>query len=257
MTPDQRSHRGPRPDQDLPQGRPRLDGLGFSVEAGTVFGCSAPTAPTSRPTVKILTTLTRPDSGQASVAGSTCWPPRPGALGHRPGRPRSGVDLEATGGEPDLQGRCTACAGPGCGAGWGMLERFGQPRAADRVARGYSGGMQRRLGIAMGLIHRPRVLFLDEPTTGLDPEVGPTCGPRSPTCPAPRADHPAHHPLPGGGGPAGRPAGHRRPRPGRGRGQPERAQGRAARRRHPGRAGRPAADGGPTPPSTGCPGSGR
>jgi ABC-2 type transport system ATP-binding protein len=52
-----------------------------------------------------------------------------------------------------------------------LLERFGLAEAADRVSRGYSGGMQRRLDIAMGLIHRPRVLFLDEPTTGLDPEV--------------------------------------------------------------------------------------
>jgi ABC-2 type transport system ATP-binding protein len=52
-----------------------------------------------------------------------------------------------------------------------LLERFGLTEAADRVARGYSGGMQRRLDVAMGLIHRPRVLFLDEPTTGLDPEV--------------------------------------------------------------------------------------
>jgi ABC-2 type transport system ATP-binding protein len=52
-----------------------------------------------------------------------------------------------------------------------LLERFGLAEAADRVSRGYSGGMQRRLDIAMGLIHRPPVLFLDEPTTGLDPEV--------------------------------------------------------------------------------------
>jgi ABC-2 type transport system ATP-binding protein len=52
-----------------------------------------------------------------------------------------------------------------------LLERFGLAEAADRVARGYPGGMQRRLDIAMGLIHRPQVLFLDEPTTGLDPEV--------------------------------------------------------------------------------------
>ena len=52
-----------------------------------------------------------------------------------------------------------------------LLERFGLADAADRISKGYSGGMKRRLGITMGLVHRPRVLFLDEPTTGLDPEV--------------------------------------------------------------------------------------
>jgi ABC-2 type transport system ATP-binding protein len=52
-----------------------------------------------------------------------------------------------------------------------LLERFGLADAADRIARGYSGGMRRRLDIAMALVHDPRVLFLDEPTTGLDPEV--------------------------------------------------------------------------------------
>src|SRR5918911_5104209 len=52
-----------------------------------------------------------------------------------------------------------------------LLERFGLTEAADRIVRGFSGGMQRRLDIALALVHRPRVLFMDEPTTGLDPEV--------------------------------------------------------------------------------------
>jgi ABC-2 type transport system ATP-binding protein len=86
---------------------------------------------------------------------------------------RSGVDLEGTGRENlTLQGQVYGLRGAELPTRVGeLLERFGLAEAADRVARGYSGGMQRRLDIAMGLIHRPRVLFLDEPTTGLDPEV--------------------------------------------------------------------------------------
>ena len=60
-----------------------------------------------------------------------------------------------------------------------MLERFGLADAADRPVKTYSGGMERRLDVALGLIHRPQVLFLDEPTTGLDPEARARCGPRS------------------------------------------------------------------------------
>jgi ABC-2 type transport system ATP-binding protein len=60
-----------------------------------------------------------------------------------------------------------------------LLEQFGLADAAGRLVRTYSGGMQRRLDIAMALVHRPQVLFLDEPTTGLDPESGRACGRRS------------------------------------------------------------------------------
>jgi ABC-2 type transport system ATP-binding protein len=151
-----------------------LDGLGFQVEAGTVFGLLGPNGAGKSTTVKILTTLTRPDSGRASVAGVDVlaspervrW-----AIGLV--AQRSGVDLEATGRENlTLQGQVYGLRGAGLRRRVGeLLERFGLAEAADRVSRGYSGGMQRRLDIAMGLIHRPRVLFLDEPTTGLDPEV--------------------------------------------------------------------------------------
>jgi ABC-2 type transport system ATP-binding protein len=151
-----------------------LDGLGFSVEAGTVFGLLGPNGAGKSTTVKILTTLSLPDSGQAQVAGIDVLaePDRVrraiGLVGQR-----SGVDLEATGRENlTLQGQVYGLRGAQLRARVGeLLERFGLAEAADRVARGYSGGMQRRLDIAMGLIHRPRVLFLDEPTTGLDPEV--------------------------------------------------------------------------------------
>jgi ABC-2 type transport system ATP-binding protein len=124
--------------------------------------------------VKILTTLTRPDGGEARVAGLDVLRQADrvrraiGVVAQR-----SGVDREATGRENlVLQGQVYGLAGRELRArAEALLERFGLADAADRVARGYSGGMQRRLDIAMGLVHRPQVLFLDEPTTGLDPEV--------------------------------------------------------------------------------------
>ena len=86
---------------------------------------------------------------------------------------RSGVDREATGRENlALQARIHGLRGAELGRRVDeLLERFGLADAAGRLARTYSGGMQRRLDIAMGLVHRPAVLFLDEPTTGLDPEI--------------------------------------------------------------------------------------
>jgi ABC-2 type transport system ATP-binding protein len=151
-----------------------LDGLGFTVEPGTVFGLLGPNGAGKTTTVKILATLSRPDSGQARVAGVDVLA-RPGRVRRVIGlvAQRSGVDLEATGRENlTLQGQVHGLRGAELRGRVGeLLARFGLAEAADRVTRGYSGGMQRRLDIAMGLIHRPRVLFLDEPTTGLDPEV--------------------------------------------------------------------------------------
>jgi ABC-2 type transport system ATP-binding protein len=85
----------------------------------------------------------------------------------------SGVDVQATGRENlRLQGQIHGIRGTAVEErAQELLERFGLADAADRVTRGYSGGMQRRLDIAMALVHDPAVLFLDEPTTGLDPEV--------------------------------------------------------------------------------------
>src|SRR6185503_16584579 len=85
----------------------------------------------------------------------------------------SGADREATGRENlILQGQLQELRGRGLrGRVDDLLGQFGLTDAADRIVKTYSGGMQRRLDIAMALVHRPRVLFLDEPTTGLDPEV--------------------------------------------------------------------------------------
>jgi ABC-2 type transport system ATP-binding protein len=151
-----------------------LDGLSFSVEAGTIFGLLGPNGAGKSTTVKVLTTLSRPDAGSATVAGfDVLAEPEQvrrviGTIGQR-----IAVDVDATGRENlALAGRVNGLGGRALRERTAeLLERFGLADAADRVARTYSGGMQRKLDVAMGLIHRPRVLFLDEPTTGLDPEA--------------------------------------------------------------------------------------
>jgi ABC-2 type transport system ATP-binding protein len=151
-----------------------LDGLSMTVAAGTIFGLLGPNGAGKSTTVKILTTLTRPDSGSAVVAGIDVLGDPEGvrrAIGVV--AQRSGVDPEATGRENlTLSGQLYGMGGRVLAeAVDGLLERFGLTDAAGRLVRTYSGGMQRKLDVAMGLIHRPQVLFLDEPTTGLDPEA--------------------------------------------------------------------------------------
>ncbi len=157
-----------------PKGVRALDGVSFDVAAGSVFGLLGPNGAGKSTAVKILTTLSRPDHGEAFVAGIDVL--------RRPDRVRraigcvaqsSGVDVNATGRENMLlQGRLYDMAGRALEERVdGLLERFGLAEAARRVTRTYSGGMQRKLDVALGLVHRPEVLFLDEPTTGLDPEA--------------------------------------------------------------------------------------
>jgi ABC-2 type transport system ATP-binding protein len=151
-----------------------LDGLTFEVPEGSVFGLLGPNGAGKSTAVKILTTLARPDKGTARVAGADVLadPARVrAAIGSV--AQRSGVDREATGRENlRLQGQVHGLSGKALEARIEELfEAFALTEAIDRLARTYSGGMERRLDIAMGLVHRPTVLFLDEPTTGLDPEV--------------------------------------------------------------------------------------
>ena len=151
-----------------------LDGVSFGVAAGTVFGLLGPNGAGKSTTVKILTTLSRPDSGRASVAGiDVLADPRGVRQSIGCVAQKSGVDPQATGRENlVLQGQLYGLGGRELKRRAGeLLDRFGLGDAADRIARTYSGGMQRKLDVAMGLINRPRVLFLDEPTTGLDPEA--------------------------------------------------------------------------------------
>src|SRR5512133_1644375 len=142
-----------------------LDGLSLAVPAGTIFGLLGPNGAGKSTTVRILTTLSRPDGGSARVAGFDVLAETV-RVRHAIGvvAQRHGLAPEATGRENlTLQGEFYAITGAD------LRERVAD--AADRPAKTYSGGMQRRLDLAMGLIHRPRVLFLDEPTTGLDPEA--------------------------------------------------------------------------------------
>jgi ABC-2 type transport system ATP-binding protein len=157
-----------------PGGVRALDGLDFCVEAGSIFGLLGPNGAGKSTTVKILTTLSRPDEGEARVAGVDVLR-SPDAARRLIGcvSQCSGVDPDATGRENlVLQGRLHGLGGREVRARAAeLLEQFGLADAANRLARTYSGGMQRRLDVAMGLVHRPQVLFLDEPTTGLDPEA--------------------------------------------------------------------------------------
>jgi ABC-2 type transport system ATP-binding protein len=151
-----------------------LRGVSFSVERGTVFGLLGPNGAGKSTTVKILTTLSTPDAGSARVAGIDVLR-HPGGVRRVIGcvAQKNAVDLEATGRENlTLQGQLYQMAGADLRRRVDeLLERFHLSQAADRPARTLSGGMLRKLSVALGLVHHPAVLFLDEPTTGLDPEA--------------------------------------------------------------------------------------
>jgi ABC-2 type transport system ATP-binding protein len=150
-----------------------LDGLSFEVPAGMVFGLLGPNGAGKSTTIKILTTLAQADSGTARVAGLDVRAKAPqvrGVIGVV--AQRSGADPMAPGRENLLlSGRIQGLRGRELARRADeLLGRFGLADAAGRLVRTYSGGMRRRLDVAMGLVNRPKVLFLDEPTAGLDPE---------------------------------------------------------------------------------------
>jgi ABC-2 type transport system ATP-binding protein len=151
-----------------------LDGVSFAVHEGEVFGLLGPNGAGKSTTVRILATLTKPDAGRAEVAGYDVRREAGKvrrAIGYVP--QDSGVDQYGTGRENlMLQGHVQGMGGAELKQRVAeLLGLVGIADAADRIVKTYSGGMRRRLDIALGLVHRPKVLFLDEPTTGLDPEA--------------------------------------------------------------------------------------
>lgn len=160
--------------KEYPGGIRALDGVSFTVAPGTVFGLLGPNGAGKSTTVKILTTLSKATAGSANVMGFD--------VNRQEGEVRrtigvvaqsSTADRDATGRENlRLQGQLYGMRGRDLESRIDhLLETFNLSDSGDRIVRGFSGGMERRLTVAMALVHRPAVLFLDEPTTGLDPEV--------------------------------------------------------------------------------------
>ena len=216
-----------------------LDGIDLEAREGTVLGLLGPNGAGKTTAVRILTTLLQPDTGTPASPASMSSRGAAAALAHRAGRARTPRWTEphrlreprdGRSPLPPRQGRVADPADE-------LLERFELDEAADRAAKTYSGGMRRRLDLAAALVARPPVLFLDEPTTGLDPRSrrgmwDDDRGPRRP-----RRDRAADHPVPGGGRPPRRPHRRDRPRPRDRRGHAGRAEGPSRRRAARGHAG--------------------
>ena len=159
--------------RNFKKGPRAVDGINLWVEPGEIYGFLGPNGAGKSTTVLMLTTLLPPTSGTALVAGFDVVKEGPKV------RAAIGAALQEAALDPFLTGRehlSLQSALHGLSRkerqkrGDELLERVGLTDAADRRVRGYSGGMKRRLDLALALVHRPRILFLDEPTTGLDPQ---------------------------------------------------------------------------------------
>jgi ABC-2 type transport system ATP-binding protein len=159
--------------RDFKGGVRAVDGIDLEVAPGEIYGFLGPNGAGKSTTVLILTTLLPPTSGKARVAGLD--------VEHQGAQVRRaiGASLQESALDPFLTGRehmrlQSALHGLGKAEreqrGTELLDRVGLLDAADRKVGGYSGGMKRRLDLGLALVHRPRLLFLDEPTTGLDPQ---------------------------------------------------------------------------------------
>ncbi|MGY1708409.1 ATP-binding cassette domain-containing protein [Geodermatophilus sp. SYSU D00758] len=148
-----------------------LDRLSFRVPRGTVVGLLGPNGAGKTTAVRALTTLLRPDAGRMQVLGiDVVRQPRRARRRIGLAGQSAAVDLNLTGRENlRLFGELYRLGARTRRRADELLERFDLVEAADRVVRTYSGGMRRRLDLAASLVHEPEVLFLDEPTTGLDP----------------------------------------------------------------------------------------
>ncbi|MFF4033369.1 ATP-binding cassette domain-containing protein [Streptomyces sviceus] len=145
-------------------------GLDLAVAPGTVCGILGPNGAGKTTAVRLLTTLLRPDAGSARVAGhDLVREPEAVRRAIAVTGQHASVDGDLTGRQNlRLFARLHRVRGPAERV-VELLDRFGLTEAADRAASAYSGGMRRRLDLAASLIRRPEILFLDEPTTGLDP----------------------------------------------------------------------------------------